>query len=310
MTYYVKWKHKGLVEWVEDKTAFLSVVFTWRLQDAYQRAVWLRASGYRVQVGGPALFTAKLRSLFENIATVSDHYPDAISHHHPQATIASRGCPVGCWFCIVPKMEGREFTLLPDFPVRPILCDNNLSALPVEYQDHIITRYQREKVPLLDANSGFEPATFSEEVYRRWHVINRGPWRFAYDEQGERDAVWRVLRMLKDEPPTRKQVYVLIGNEPFASCLDRLKEVIAWGGEPYAQAYIKLNATERKPHVRFDWSAQLLTDMQRWINRRYWKYVDFAGYRRTTAPPALSCHNPQERIGLWEDNPKRIDHKL
>ena len=63
-----------------------------------------------------------------------------------KATFASRGCPVGCWFCIVPKMEGKAFTLLPDFPVRPILCDNNLSALPVDYQrfvDRIASRTLR-----------------------------------------------------------------------------------------------------------------------------------------------------------------------
>jgi hypothetical protein len=44
-------------------------------------------------------------------------------------------------------------------------------------------------VPLLDANSGFEPRTFDEEVYARWRVINRGPWRFAYDDQAERADV-------------------------------------------------------------------------------------------------------------------------
>ena len=72
---------------------------------------------------------------------------------------------MGCWFCIVPPMEGREFTLIPDFTPRPVLCDNNLSALPAEYQDHIIDRYSKAGVPLLDANSGFEPATFDDEVY-------------------------------------------------------------------------------------------------------------------------------------------------
>ena len=71
------------------------------------------------------------------------------------ATIASRGCPVGCWFCIVPKMEGKAFTTLPDFPVRPVLCDNNLSALPANYQQFIVDRYLSAGVPLLDANSGF-----------------------------------------------------------------------------------------------------------------------------------------------------------
>jgi hypothetical protein len=143
-------------------------------------------------------------------------------------------------------MEGRDFTLLPDFPVRPILCDNNLSALPAEYQDHIIARYQAAGVPLLDANSGFEPRTFDDEVYARWRVINRGPWRFAFDDQP--GARRRRARddMLRDEPPKRKRVYVLIGNEPFDACMGRIREVIEWGGEPHVQPYIKLNALEKR----------------------------------------------------------------
>lgn len=270
---------KGLAEWVEGDTAFLSVAFTWRLQDAYQRAIWYRSSGYRVVAGGPALFLPKMQAFLSPVAEIEKDYPDAIARHHPLATFASRGCPVGCWFCIVPKMEGRTFTLLPEFPVRPILCDNNLSALPIDYQRFIAERYQAEQVPLLDANSGFEPKTFTPEIYHLWRTINRGPWRFAYDETGERDDVRRVLQMLADESPRKKQVYVLIGNEPVESCLRRITEVIAWGGEPYVQPYIKLNALTRSPQVRFDWSAQLLREVARWTNRRLWRSVAFADYR-------------------------------
>ena len=269
----------GLAEWVDGDAAYLSIVFTWRLDDAYMRAIWHRSQGRKVRAGGPAIFTRKHH--LAAIAELGGDIPDAIARHNPKATIASRGCPVGCWFCIVPKMEGREFTLLPDFPVRPVLCDNNLSALPVEYQQHIIARYQAEGVPLLDANSGFEPRTFDEDCYRRWDVINRGPWRFAYDDHAERADVERCMRMLKDVPAKRKRVYVLIGNEPVAACLERLREVIAWGGEPHAQPYIKLNALQKEAKVRFDWSPQLLTDVARWANRRAWRYTDFAGYRRS-----------------------------
>lgn len=90
------------------------------------------------------------------------------------------------------------------------------------------------------------------------------------------------MRMLAGERPKNKRVYVLIGNEPVAACLERLREVIAWGGEPHAQAYIKLNALERRPYVRFDWTPQLLTDMSRWANRRIWRYARFEDYRRST----------------------------
>jgi hypothetical protein len=108
-------------------------------------------------------------------------------------------------------MEGRNFTLLPDFPVRPVLCDNNLSGLSAEYQDHIISRYVAEGVPLLDANSGFEPRTFDGAVFERWRKINRGPWRFAYDDLQERREVYDVMQMLKGVSPRKKRVYVLIG---------------------------------------------------------------------------------------------------
>lgn len=272
----------GLAEWQDGETVYLSVAFTWRLADAGERADIATLLGKRVRIGGPALFTRHdVRDAFAKLGwKVGGDLPDAIRHHHPSATIASRGCPVGCWFCIVPKMEGRAFTLLPDFPVRPILCDNNLSALPADYQDHIVGRYKATGIPLLDANSGFEPKTFTDEVYARWKPINRGPWRFAYDESGERADVERVMRMLKTESPKRKRVYVLIGNEPQAACLERIREVIAWGGEPHVQPYMKLNALERKPYPRFDWTSQALTNVARWANRRLWRYMPFDKYNR------------------------------
>lgn len=272
-----KWSG-GLAEWIEGDIAFLSVAFTWKLDDAYSKAIWYKSQGFRVKVGGPGVFTRK--HYIADIAEIGGDYPDAVAKQNPQATFASRGCPVGCWFCIVPKMEGREFTLLPDFPVRPVLCDNNLSALPADYQDHIVSRYAAEGVPLLDANSGFEPRTFDDDVYERWKGINRGPWRFAYDDQGDGPHVERVMKMLRDVPKGKKRVYVLIGNEPVEECLDRLNRVIAWGGEPHAQPFIKLNALQKKPHIRHDWTEQMLKDVARWTNRFIWRKHPFEEYRR------------------------------
>lgn len=280
----------GLAEWEEGETTYLSVAFTWKLDEAHNRAMFARALGRRVVAGGPGLFLVKMQHHLADVAETGIEYHDAVAHHNPDATIASRGCPVGCWFCIVPKMEGREFTLLPDFPVRPVLCDNNLSALPADYQDYIIRRYRESGVRLRDANSGFEPRTFTPDVYDRWRLLlaeGGGPWRFAYDETRERNEVLAVMRMLQDEPSRRKRVYVLIGNEPFADCMQRIEEVIAGGCEPHVQPYIKLNALERRPHVRFDWTEQRLKDVARWANGFVWRRAPFAEYdrhRRNVAP--------------------------
>ena len=280
----------GLAEWQEGETTYLSVAFTWKLDEAYSRALFAKACGRRVIAGGPALFLVKMQHELAGVAEIAQHYPDAVTKHNPDATFASRGCPVGCWFCIVPAMEGREFTLLPDFPVRPILCDNNLSALPVEYQEHIIRRYQDAGVKLKDANSGFEPITFTPDVYARWKpLINAGggPWRFAFDELKEQLDVVRVCRMLAAEPQKRKRVYVLIGNEPFAECMSRIQVVIENGCEPHVQPYMKLNALEKVPHARHDWTVQRLQDVARWANGWVWKRAPFSEYdrHRKNAPP-------------------------
>lgn len=89
-----------------------------------------------------------------------------------------------------------------------------------------------------------------------------------------------VMRMLKAEPAKKKRVYVLIGNEPFESCMARIQRVIDWGGEPHVQPVMKLNALEREPWVRFDWTAQRLRDVARWANGWVWKRAAFAEYDR------------------------------
>lgn len=291
----------GLAEWTDGDTMFLSVAFTWKLDEAYSRALFAKACGMKVLAGGPALFLSKMQHELVDVAEIGTSYPDAIARHNPMATIASRGCPVGCHFCIVPAMEGKEFTLLPEFQVRPILCDNNLSALPAEYQDFIIERYRAEGVPLLDANSGFEPLTFDRGVYDRWKpLINagRGPWRFAYDELGERTEVLRVMHMLEQEPQKRKRVYVLIGNEPYAECMARIREVIAHGCEPHVQPYMKLVALEREPHVRFDWTAQKLKDVARWANGFLYKQMPFEEYDRCMKKRQVETFDVQQGLFL------------
>ena len=272
---------KGVVEWREGDTVHLSIVFTWDADDAWQRTMLYRAQGLKVRIGGPGAFVGR-RELAKCGAEIGGDITDAVARHNPMATFASRGCPVGCWFCIVPAMEGRSFTLIDDFPLRPILCDNNLSALPAAFQDHVVERYRKAGQWVWDANSGFEPLTFDREVLERWRAINRGPWRFAYDEADEREPVERVMQMLKGAEirnPKKIRVYTLIGNEPMAACLERILEVIAWGGEPHAQPLMKLNARRRRPWVRHDWSERTLRQMARWVNRRYWKYATFEEFQ-------------------------------
>lgn len=281
----------GYAEWTDEaaRTAYISLAFSWFADHAAQRALSYRMLGWKVLVGGPGLFILKrkektARHEIFDLAEYGTTYPDAVTRHNPEATIASRGCPGKgtedkpdpCVHCIVPPMWGTKFTLLSDFTPRPVLCDDNLSALPADYQDFIIRRYQEAGVKLKDANSGFEPVTFTEAVYRRWKPImdaGGGPWRFGCDETSEMPQVRVVLKMLKDEPAKRKRPYVLIGNEPWEACVARIYECIKAGCEPYCQPEIKLNAREKVFWVRYDWTADELRRVQKWVNSFAWRTV-------------------------------------
>jgi hypothetical protein len=268
---------KGLAEWTENQTAYLSVAFSWKALEAKQKAIEYQSKGFHVRIGGPGIFTPTIHRIFDGVGELGGEV-EAITHHNPNATFASRGCPVGCYFCIVPKLEGKEFTLIPDFIPRPILCDNNLSALPIEYQDHIIERYQKFDVPLLDANSGFEPRVFDDATFQRWKKINQGAWRFGYDESKEEQDVYRMTQILKSIPAQKKRVYVLIGNEPIESCLRRVMQVIEWKCEPFVQPIMALNSLEKKPMIHYDWTERKLKDMTRWANKWLWRKISFAEY--------------------------------
>jgi hypothetical protein len=213
-------------------------------------------------------------------------------------TFAARGCPVGCHFCVVPKLEGTQYTLDWDFAPAPILCDNNITDEPVEFQNHIIRRYRETETKLLDANSGFEPKNFTDETYQRWRETLRGPWRFGYDYLPERGAAKRMLHTLRNEPAKKKRVYVLIGNEPFDACLQRASEVVEWGGEPYCQPLMPKTALDRREYViKYNWTHDRLTHFARYFNRFLYKYTPLSEYKCGTKQPFAILPDAREKGG-------------
>lgn len=257
----------------------ISVIFTWHAPIAREIA-WRVSGKAEVWCGGPGIFL--LQEWWKRETGLDAHAGlDPRFEHQPgsyRMVFASRGCPVGCFFCIVPKLEGLKFTLNWGFKPVPILCDNNLSALPPHFQDHILSSYEESGTRLLDANSGFEPKYFDHSTYYRWNQQLRGPWRFAFDQMPEWRSVQRMMAILRAEPARKKQVYVLIGNEPIDSCYERAMKVIEWGGEPYCQPEMALDTLTKDPKVRHDWTAESVKDLARYFNRRLWRKMPIGDY--------------------------------
>ena len=105
----------GLFAYGYDRVC-LSVIFSWHAPLA--RSIALRVKRHaEVWCGGPGMFTLGhwwrqetglvcVRGLDPRFERQRGTY---------RMTFASRGCPVGCSFCIVPQLEGRSFTLDWDF---------------------------------------------------------------------------------------------------------------------------------------------------------------------------------------------------
>jgi hypothetical protein len=148
----MSWKN-GLVSWVEGKTAFVSVVFSWLLPQAYSLCVWYAQQGYRVRAGGPAVRINPLYLL--NVAFVGGPV-EALIHHNPDATYTTNGCIRKCSFCIVPKIE--QFYELPDEKWTPkkMICDNNLLAASKGHFDHVIDRLKEANITGIDFNGGLD----------------------------------------------------------------------------------------------------------------------------------------------------------
>lgn len=266
----------------------LSVIFSWDAITAREIANRVKFNS-EVWCGGPGIF--RLLKWWKN-ETGLDAHKGLDTRFEKQRgkykmTFAARGCPVGCWFCIVPGLEGKKFTLDWDFAPAPVLCDNNLSALPVEFQERVISRYQETGTKLVDANSGFEPKYFNEDTYRRWKLILKGPWRFAFDECKEEQQVRDMMKILKEESESKKRVYVLIGNEPMQACYERLVKVVEWGGQPYCQPVLPLDYLGGSFRTYYDWTEQSLRDFARYANRFIWKYAPLSDYnnRKGEKPP-------------------------
>lgn len=107
-----------------------------------------------------------------------------------------------------------------------------------------------------------------------------------------------MLDILHHEPARKKQVYVLIGNEPIPECYGRARQVIEWGGEPYCQAFMPLNALRKRPGVRHDWTETTLRDFCRYFNRHLWRSLPIGDYKPREDEPEPFRSMVARRVSL------------
>lgn len=270
------WKHNGLAEWIEEDTAFLSVVFSWNLPDAYQRAVFLRAQGYEVRAGGPAVSFNP--GYLQDVADIGGK-ADALPYHNPRATFTSRGCIRKCKFCIVPVIEG-DLTELDNWPVRPIVCDNNLLACSRQHFDRVIDRLK--PVSQVDFNQGLDARLLTSYHAERLAELDLRCVRLAWDHtKGEPLFRRGFERLIKAGiRPSKIRVYCLIGyDDTPEDALYRLETIWGLGAFPNPMRYQPLNAIRKNQYVAPSWTeAELKRYMRYWQNLRFTSPIPFRDF--------------------------------
>jgi len=288
------WKHHGLVEWTEGRTAFLSVVFSWNLQEAYQRACFWRAMGYRVMAGGPAVAFNPV--FLSDVALIPQHYPIiALPYHNLNATRTTIGCPRKCPFCIVPVTEG-EFREIQHWTPRPIICDNNFLAASRRHFDRTVDRLKPSTG--VDFNQGLDARLLTAYHAQRLAELDLRCVRLAWDHISMESAFMTAFERLimAGIPSSMIRAYVLIGfkDDP-ADALYRLETIRRLGAWPNPMRYQPLDAKERNSYVGPNWTdAELKRFMRYWANLRFTGAIPFDEFCHRGNEPPLFVPQPQQ----------------
>lgn len=264
-----QWR-KGIASWKCGDTLYLSVPFTWLLEEAKAMADGHKGS---VVAGGPAV-----RLMGAPWADTPDECRfDTLSMHNPCATFTTRGCTNRCKFCAVTRLEG-DFRELPTWKPAPLICDNNLLACSKTHFEKVIESLM--PFPACDFNQGLEARRFT-----RWHAdqIARLPnpkVRFAFDHVNDERPLREAIATSRNAGLTNLGVYVLIGfNDSPSDALYRLEAVQKLGIRPTPMRYQPLDATKKNAFVLDGWTEYELGRMTRYFSRlRYLEHIPYADY--------------------------------
>jgi hypothetical protein len=210
----------------EDITGVhVSVVFTWDLPEAERLArAWARVAP--VKVGGPA--TGMRGGEFKPGMYLKYGY-----------VITSRGCPNNCWFCSVPRREGREVRELEIHQGSNVLDDNLLACSKKHFQRVLVML--KSNYPAL-LTGGLEAARL-----KPWHVeafewLRPKRIYFAYDTTNDLQPLVEATKLFQAADYFSRNTlycYVLVGypGDTMISAEHRLNNVVAMGMTPMAMLY-------------------------------------------------------------------------
>jgi hypothetical protein len=168
----------------------------------------------------------------------------------------TRGCIRNCYFCFVPKMEGKIRVVGDIYDIwdgkskELTLMDNNILALP-EHFKKICTQIRKENLRI-DFNQGLDYRLVTEPIWQEIISLKHiHEIRFSFDDISYKDSVIKKLDLMKanglKDWQTRWYVYVGI-KDTFESVYERLSLLKHYNQHAYLMR-------DKKVHDNPQWIA-------------------------------------------------------
>lgn len=189
----------------------------------------------------------------------------------------TRGCNRNCYFCIVPKKEGKfHINQHPSEFHDPshkkvVLMDNNVLLDKDWFME--ITDYFIENNMKVDFNQGLDIRLMDNDIARRIKELKPiDRWHFAFDSMNYRDEVERGIEMLKEARiDVRNKVtwYVYLHDDrSYGDALERCNILRQHNALPYIMVNRDAERTQR------------MTDLKRWTRPQIFFTTPFSEYCR------------------------------
>jgi len=282
------------MEMREADKFYFSCIFTWDLPALIRQVNQVLDWGKEVEIGGPAAtFMHKYihtQTGIEPHLGLDDRFERIPGDY--EMTFSSRGCPHHCAFCGVKKVEPVAIEY-DDFPLAPMIGDNNLTATSWAHQELVVNKMVNFPGKI-DINSGFDVRFFQEKHYQLYSQLRIFTWRFAFDSMAVEDDVRRVAAMMRSNGLDRHHVtfYALIGfpGQTEEECHYRLQTLIGLGMNPYCMRFWPLNALKRD-YVAPGWTEDLLRCMSAYYQTPWlWMADSWENYRPGKKKEKVSGH--------------------
>jgi hypothetical protein len=217
----------GLFDRGQGQQVNISCTFIWDIPECERLEKLWRKAGYNPLVGGPA-FEAEGFGFTPGLYLKNGY------------VITSRGCPRKCWFCLVPRREGkiRELEIADGWNI----LDNNLLACSNSHIKKVFKMLARQpKRPIF--SGGLDSRLLKQHIAEQLFKIKTERLFLAYDEPDDWEPLITAAKILFRSGFTPKQhkifAYVLIGypGDSMSQAEKRLQTTLDLGVIPFAMLY-------------------------------------------------------------------------